>query len=159
MADHVKGDRELQKRLTAIGLQDGRVGSRILRKWQINTVKGAKVKVRRRSSHLGMSIHPGAVNSRTAQVEASAPYAAAIEFGAKPHIIVPRNARMLAWSSNRGDYRQTGSLRKGAKPDVFARLVHHPGNRPYPYLMPAAREALDSGDLVGEIVAAWNGAA
>lgn len=159
MADHVKGDRELIKRLTAIGLQDGRVGPRILRTWQIKTVAGAKIRVRRRSGHLGRTIHPGPIGQRAATVEADAPYAAAIEFGARPHVIVPRNAKILAWSSNRADYRLTGSLRKGASANVFARRVNHPGNQPYPFLMPAAREALESSDLVGEIVAAWNGAA
>ena len=155
---HVKGADALNRRLTAISPQKGKTGKAILKGWQIRTVRGAKEKVRRRSGHLGRTIHAGMVTDTRATVEADAPYAAAIEFGARPHIIVPKHAKILAWSSNRGDYRLSGSLRKGRSANVFARQVNHPGNRPYPFLMPASREAMEE---VGTdaIIAAWNGAA
>lgn len=156
MADHVKGDEQLKKRLGAVA-KTARGGG-ILREWQMKTVAGAKRKVRRRSGHLGRTIHAGSVSGTRATVEADAPYAAAIEFGARPHLIVPRHARILAWSSNRGDYRLSGSLRKGKSANVFARVVHHPGNAPYPFLMPAAQEALGDG-LAAHLIAAWNEAA
>ena len=50
-----------------------------------------------------------------------APYASAIDGGAKPHIIVPRRARALRFIARGGSV-------------VFARKVRHPGNRPYKFL-------------------------
>lgn len=47
-------------------------------------------------------------------------YAAPIEYGAKPHIIRPRRAKVLRF------------MLRGKV--VFARKVNHPGNRPYKFL-------------------------
>ena len=47
-------------------------------------------------------------------------YALHVEFGTAPHIITPKNKQALHWKS-------------GGK-DVFARLVHHPGTRPQPFI-------------------------
>lgn len=50
------------------------------------------------------------------------PYAAAVEFGSKPHVITAKNKKVLA-------NRKTGQ--------VFGQRVNHPGSRPRPMLRPA----------------------
>lgn len=47
-------------------------------------------------------------------------HAEALEFGARPHVIVPRRAKFLRFMVK-------GKL-------VFARKVNHPGNKPYKFL-------------------------
>jgi len=47
-------------------------------------------------------------------------YASDVEFGTKPHVIVPKNKKALHWKS-------------GGK-DVFAKKVNHPGTRPQPFI-------------------------
>lgn len=61
------------------------------------------------------------------RLQNTAPYAHAIDLGAKPHVIVPRRARALRFISR-------GKL-------VFARKVNHPGNKPYRFLYNAADAA------------------
>ncbi len=50
-----------------------------------------------------------------------AKYAAAIDSGARPHIIRPRRAKALRFIARGGSV-------------VFARMVRHPGNKPYKFL-------------------------
>ena len=47
-------------------------------------------------------------------------YALYVEFGTPPHIITPKNAKALHW--------------KSGQDDVFAKVVHHPGTRPQPFI-------------------------
>jgi hypothetical protein len=56
-------------------------------------------------------------------------YAPSIDTGARPHIIRPRNAKVLRFFS------------KKAGRVVFARFVRHPGNRPYKFLYNATDAA------------------
>jgi HK97 gp10 family phage protein len=63
--------------------------------------------------------------------ETSAPYAGYVEFGTKPHVIVPKKpGGVLVFHVG------------GRK--VFTRRVHHPGSRPHPYVMPAFQSWVDS---------------
>lgn len=52
--------------------------------------------------------------------------AATTEFGARPHIIRPRKAKALRF------------IGRGGKV-VFASIVHHPGNKPMPWIFPSLR--------------------
>ena len=148
MAD-LKGYEQLQRRLHAIGKTQAE-----LQVMQIATVAEAKRTVRRKTGHLSRSIVPGALSETHAVVEARTPYAATIEFGSKPHIIRPVKAKVLAWGGTR---RLSGTLASGSSPTHFAMLVHHPGTRPYPYLLPAAKKAV--GKAKDVIVKLWNDAA
>ena len=56
------------------------------------------------------------------EVSNSVPYAANVEYGTKPHLIVAKNKKVLA-------NRRTGQF--------FGKSVNHPGTRPYPMLRPA----------------------
>lgn len=136
----------LLRRLEAIGETHAE-----LRTLQIATIAEAQRNVPRRTGFLQRNIRPGEVTAEYAVVKASTPYAATVEFGSRPHIIKPRNARVLAWG---GPRRLTGRLRKGAKATNFARLVHHPGTRPHPYLIPAAKESTRL--LLDIITGRWN---
>ena len=52
-------------------------------------------------------------------------YALYVEFGTAPHIIRPKNAKALHWKSGGND--------------IFAKVVHHPGTRPQPFIRPVLR--------------------
>lgn len=60
-------------------------------------------------------------SGRVVRIFNKKPYAAAIDRGAKPHVIRPRKAGMLRFVAKGGGI-------------VFARKVNHPGNRPYRFL-------------------------
>jgi HK97 gp10 family phage protein len=59
-----------------------------------------------------------------------APYAGYVEFGTKPHVIKPRKAKALRFT--------VGGV------TVYAKLVHHPGTKAHPYVMPAFTSWVDS---------------
>ena len=154
---HLEGAHALQARIKAVGNVDGRVGSRLLRGWQMQTVYLAKKLVPVKTRNLSRTIHPGRLDGHEgATVVASAAYARYVEEGTRPHIIKPVRARVLAWGGAR---RLTGSLRTGARPTAFARIVHHPGSRPKPFLRPAAVQAMQELKMTDTFVVAWNEAA
>jgi len=70
------------------------------------------------------------INGRTGYaVGTDSPVGTYLEQGTRPHIIRPVRAKALRFEVN-------GEV-------VFARLVHHPGTRPYPWLMPAFERAVN----------------
>lgn len=144
----VQGMDGLQRRLKAIG--ETQTAMRAL---QFSTIHEAQALVHRKTGQLQRSIGPGPVSATHAVVQARTPYAASLEFGARPHVIVPKRAKVLAWGGSR---RLTGSLRSGSSADHFAKKVNHPGNRPYPYLIPGAKRALEKAGLLAAIVSSWN---
>jgi hypothetical protein len=139
----------LLRRLAAIGEPKP-----VLRALQLATIHEAQALVPRKTGLLQRRILPGAIANDHAIVKADTPYAAPVEFGSKPHIIKPKRAKVLAWGGSR---RLSGRLRSGAKPTNFATIVHHPGSRAHPYLIPGAKKA--AGKLKDVIVTQWNGAA
>lgn len=153
MSDLV-GYEALVARINAV-VTSARPRIRLLQRWQLLGVRKAKLRVPRKTGTLGRSIHPGDVTEDGATIVASAAYARYVEEGTRPHVIVPVRAKVLAWGGAR---RLSGSLRSGAKPEFFAKRVNHPGTRPRPYLVPAAREALMELDL-DDFTGAWNEAA
>lgn len=148
----MKGKRELEHRLTAIG------NTRTLfQHLQLLTIAGAKAKVPRKTGHLGRSIVPGHLDAEHAAVEARTPYAAAVEYGTKAHEIRPKNRQALAFPASGSGRRLSGRARTASGRLIFAKVVHHPGTRAQPYLVPAAKAAVGKGGPV--IVDAWNDAA
>jgi phage gpG-like protein len=145
----VQGMDALIKRLAAIGEPKP-----LLRALQLSTIHEAQALVPRKTGLLQRRIIPGAITNDHAIVKADTPYAAPVEFGSKPHIMKPRNGKVLAWGGAR---RLSGRLRTGAKPTNFATIVHHPGSRAHPYLIPGAKKA--TGGLKDLIVTRWNSAA
>ena len=158
MADRaLKGADGLQRRLKAI--ESPKIGEGMMRKLALHTVREAKILVPRKTSNLGRSIHISRVSATEAVVEAGANYAAYVEFGTGPHIIRPKKGRFLRWPTNASDRRLTGSPRKTVKGGfTFARIVHHPGTKAQPYLLPGAKIAVKKAGLLDMIVASWNAA-
>src|SRR5256885_8919835 len=89
----------------------------VLRAAQLKTVSEAQKLVHRKTGFLQRNIRPGPISGTHAQVVANTPYAASVELGAKPHIIKPKNAKVLAWG---GPRRLTGRQSSGGKPTNFA---------------------------------------
>jgi hypothetical protein len=88
-----------------------------------------------RSGNLAMSIKKE-VSEGKFSVKPLASYALFVEKGTAPHIIRPVNASCLAFH---------GGMLGGM---VFARLVHHPGTKPNPFV---AKTALETRDEAGHI--------
>ena len=156
MAETVVGLSKLDARLNAISGM--KVGSPILKRLALSTVREAKLLVPRRTGNLGRSIHVASVSATEAQVAASANYAAYVEYGTRAHDITPKAAKALRFAASAGGARLTGTPRSGAAV-VFAKRVHHPGTRPQPFLLKGAEKAVSSAGLADEVVAAWNSAA
>lgn len=153
MAITVKGAKELNRRLKAIG----ETPHDALRKIQLDAVANAKRAVPRKTGNLGRSIAPGGLSNDYAIVRARANYAAYVEFGTKAHDIKPRTKKVLAWPAA-GGARLSGSPKRGAKM-IFARKVHHPGTKPQPFLVPGAEKAISDNLGADVVIKAWNRAA
>ncbi len=84
-----------------------------------------------RSGHLQQSIRPDLtqVSEGKAEIVAEASYAPFVEFGTRPHLIRPKMRKSLRWATDEGY--------------VFARLVRHPGSKPYPFFRTAIKEDLE----------------
>jgi hypothetical protein len=81
-----------------------------------------------RSGRLERAVETAMTGGASAVVflnEAVAKHAAPIHDGSRPHVIVPRNRRMLRWATPGGGFR-------------FSGMVNHPGTRPDPFLHRAA---------------------
>jgi hypothetical protein len=155
MTEEIEGMDELNRRIE--GIQ--KVGRALLGKVAILAVSYAKQTVPRKTGNLGRTIRVGQVSDSEAQILAGGQYgvgyAQAVEFGSRPHVIRPRNRKVLAWGGSR---RLSGNLRSGAGATSFAMVVNHPGTQAKPFLRPAAEKAVrETGTDV--IVQAWNDAA
>ena len=151
MSIEVRGTKQLQRRLKAIGDT-----SDLLRDIQLDAVAEAKRKVPRKTGNLGRSIGPGSLTRKSAIVHARANYAAYVELGTRPHVIKPKRARVLAWPAA-GQARLSGRPRSGASM-IFARMVRHPGTKAQPFLIPGAIAALHNAGI-RRIIERWNKAA
>ena len=166
----------LFKRLTAIG------DTLALMKYlQASTIEEAKANTapNRKTGHLQRSIVRGQVNATSATVKVNVPYAASLEYGARPHRIPKSGNTLLAWPATAAGRKlsgkgtaaaKRGSLGLGGKGGIklvgvgansgtyrYAMHVNHPGNKPYPYLIPGAKRAIEKSHEI--VVKEWNGAA
>ena len=76
----------------------------------------------------------------------TANYASAVEFGTKPHVILPVKARMLSWLSGSGARYVTSSSgrryhKAGKTSRIFARKVNHPGTKAQPFMNKIAKKS------------------
>lgn len=153
----IEGMRPLMARLAAV--KQGPTG--LPRDWAVMTVAGAKRDVRVKTGTTRRTIRIGSVSDdgATVTVGAAGPY---LERGTRPHIIRPRKAKLLRFpaagvATTRGGRPTAAAVRQGGA-YVFARVVRHPGTKPYPFLLPNARKALQAIGI-GKVVAKWNQAA
>lgn len=152
----IKGLGALERRIAAIS--GPKSGERIMRLVGTAAIREQKFLVHRKTGNLGRSIHLAEVTPTSALTVASANYAGFVEHGTRAHIITPNARKALRFAATPGGRRLTGSPRKGAAV-VFAKVVHHPGTAPYPYMMPGARKAVGESGLTKIIIDEWNGAA
>src|SRR5512142_192851 len=107
MAD-VQGYAQLQARLHAIG---GTGSTSLMNQIGLKVVAQAKLNAKpfRKTSNLEHSIRVLTVTQQSVTVAATAPYAAFVELGTKPHEITPNAKKALRWatSSSKG-FRLTG---------------------------------------------------
>jgi HK97 gp10 family phage protein len=92
-----------------------------------------------RSGYLAQSIKK-TISEGKVDIKPLAPYAVFVEKGTAPHIIRPVNASCLAF--------QVGML--GGM--VFAKLVHHPGTKPNPFVAKTAMETRDESGHIAKSV-------
>lgn len=147
----VKGLSHLLARFAAI-----KPNQKLMRNLALTAVREQKVLVPRKTGNLGRSIMVGRVTDSYAETIATANYAAYVELGTRPHVIRPRNKKVLRFAP-RGQGRLSGSPRSGGSV-VFARRVNHPGTKAKPYMVPGAKKAVSELGAA-DIVKAWNEAA
>lgn len=153
MAD-VQGYGQLKARMTAIS------GKGLPKLLGLATVRNAKLAVRRKTGTTGRTIRMTTVTEHSVTVEAGGA-AVFLEEGTKPHIITPRAAKALRFAASgvsttlAGRVRTGEVARIGSGAFVFAKSVHHPGTKPYPFLRPGAQKAVKEygADAVVEL---WN---
>jgi hypothetical protein len=150
----LKGQKELNRRLEA--LQKPRP---LLQTVQLRAVAEAKQlhAPNRKTGHTSRTIMPGQLGPTFAIVQASGA-AVFLERGTRPHIIRPKTKGMLSWPASSAGRRLSGRPRTNAGPRIFARMVRHPGTKPYPFLLPGAVKAVKSVGIE-PLVKAWNEAA
>lgn len=155
MAVVIKGETQLHARLTA--LQDQ--GKPIMGMLGLAAVREQKLLVPRKTGNLGRTIHLGAVTDRSAITEATATYAAPVEFGTRAHIIRPRKGKALRFPGSGGGT-LSGRVNSGGAV-VFAKVVHHPGTKAQPFMRQGAINVIrKAGHLTAEIlIRSWNRAA
>ena len=160
MAEYLQGYAAAQRRLTAISTV--KLGPTLMRKLALQATADAKLLVPRKTGNLGRSIHVGVVTSTAAQVVASANYAAYVEHGTGPHEITPNAKKALRWVAAGYSKRLSGTATKATQAAggfAFAKVVHHPGTKAHPYMMPGAVSAVAKAGLAEVVVTAWNDAA
>lgn len=152
----IDGTDKLEARLRALR----KTVPSVPRQFGLLTVAEAKRLVPRKTGNLGRRIILQSATRTEARVVASTPYAAAVEFGSRPHVIRPRRGRYLAFPAKGSAVTLSGRLRKGKGGKlVFARAVRHPGTRAQPYLLPGARRAVERLGLGATVIRVWNRAA
>ena len=154
----LEGADKLRARLKAIGQTQV-----LLRDIQGHGVREAKLIVPHRTRNLSRTIRPGRVTADYAEIVAggrnTVGYAAFVERGTRPHIIRPRTKKALAWGGPRtlgGRLRVKNGVTASAT--NFATVVHHPGTRAQPYLVPGFQRAVKEAGMT-TIVRLWDGAA
>jgi len=147
----ISGSRELVERLRSIADTQP-----MMRDVALESVASAKALVPRRTGNLARTIRVQRVTKDFLEIAAGGRrevgYAAAVEFGSRAHVIVPRTKKALAWGGART---LGGRLRKGSSVEFFARKVRHPGTRPHPYLVPGLEFGVAK-VAMRAIIDAWN---
>lgn len=165
----IEGMRPLQARLRAVGDTRGQA-----RQLGLLAVAEAKHRVAHKTGTTRRTIRLARVTEDTATVTVGGA-GAYLEFDTRPHDIRPRNKKALFFPSQKvtrerfgggaklnftpGGRLTSGSVRKfGNAAFVLTKLVHHPGTKAQPFLIPGARAAISKLGI-GAIVDRWNKAA
>ena len=126
MANRV--DLELDSR--AVQSEGERAALILVRKAQRTILNSAQMKSPVDTGHLRQTHRSGGIRISggrvTTEVVATAPYAVPVHQGSRKHRIEPKNKKLLSWKP-----------KGGAR--VFASSVMHPGSKPRPWLINAAK--------------------
>lgn len=122
---------ELQLDPSAVQSEGERAALKLVSKAQRTILNSAKTKSPVDTGHLRQTHRPGGIRVSggrvTTEVVATAPYAVPVHQGSRKHRIEPKNKKMLSWREG------------GNGPRVFASSVMHPGSKPRPWLINAAK--------------------
>ena len=144
------GVTSLQRRLAALS------GPTAFVSWHrlvgLAAVREQKLLVHRKTGNTGRSIHLASATATMAVTEAGG--AAVFSLGTRPHTITPKAAQALRFAASPGGARLSGSPRSGALV-IFATIVHHPGNKPWPFMLPGAVAGVQQAGI-DPFVMAWN---
>ena len=151
MTVQLLGETALMRRLAAISGPNAL--PQIMRLIGLAAVREQKLLVHRKTGNTGRSIHLVSATAQKAITEAGGA-AAYLEYGTKPHTITPRAKKALRFAASAGGARLSGAPRVGADV-VFARVVHHPGTKPYPFMVPGAVAAVQQAG-VEPIIELWD---
>jgi len=147
----ILGETALQRRLAALS------GPNAMVNWHklvgLAAVREQKLLVHRKTGNTGRSIHLASATAQKAVTEAGGA-AVYLEHGTRPHTITPNAKKALRFAASPGGARLSGAPRKGAAV-VFAMIVHHPGTKPYPFMLPGAVAGVQQAG-VNPFVEAWN---
>jgi hypothetical protein len=145
------GETALMRRLAALS------GPNAFMNWHklvgMAAVREQKLLVHRKTGNTGRTIHLATATPTMAITAAGG--AAVFSLGTSPHTITPKAAQALRFAPGGGS-RLSGSPRSGALV-VFAKIVHHPGNKPWPFMLPGAVAGVQQAGIE-PFVQAWNGA-
>ena len=115
---------------SAVQSEGERAALILVRKAQRTILNSAKTKSPVDTGHLRQTHRPGGIRVSggrvTTEVVATAPYAVPVHQGSRKHRIEPKNKKLLSWKP-----------KGGAR--VFAASVMHPGSKPRPWLINAAK--------------------
>lgn len=151
MTVQILGVTALQRRLAAISGPNAL--TEIMRLIGTAAVREEKLLVHRKTGNTGRSIHLVSASAQKAVLEAGGA-AAFLEYGTRPHTITPKAAKALRFAASPGGARLSGAPRVGAAV-VFAKVVHHPGTKPYPFMIPGAEAAVQQAGI-DPIIELWN---
>jgi HK97 gp10 family phage protein len=119
----------VQKRGLDLAVLPDLIGSKARRKLNKRVVDFAYQEMRDRAP-LRTGVLKGSIIKLLREFEgyvgSAAPYAVYVEYGTRPHTILPVNARVLAFEV--------------AGRTVFSPIVRHPGTRPQPFMRETAEE-------------------
>lgn len=144
------GETALMRRLAA--LRGPNIMGQTLKLVGISANREQKLLVHRKTGMTGRTIGYRMVGTNT--VETYAGGAAVFSLGTRAHTITPNARKALRFAASPGGARLTGSPRVGAAV-VFAKIVHHPGTRPWPFMLPGAVAGVQQAGI-DPIVIAWN---
>jgi hypothetical protein len=153
MSIQLRGGRELQARLSAIGDT-----SQLLRKFAPLGLRHIKIETPRKTGNLSRANAILSVSDREVRYGNRANYAVPVHEGSKPHTIVPTRRKALRFAPSASGRRLSGSPQTGAQV-VFAKRVRHPGNKANPFMARGLRSALAETDFGRAIVDLWDKAA
>jgi len=87
------------------------------------------VKTGKLKSSISVGERSAGRNGTAIEVSANTLYALYVNQGTKPHVIMPKKARMLRFPTKAGDI-------------VFANKVNHPGTKAHPFMLDALRAVI-----------------